>query len=77
MVQAIGVQKTSGTVITIRSERDLKVLTWTNTATWSTLWISSPTPEALVAYFGDKTPNDTSGFAGLNSSIEHFGRIEG
>jgi hypothetical protein len=51
MVQAIGVQKTSGTVITIRSERDLKVLTWTNTATWSTLWISSPTLEALVAYF--------------------------
>jgi hypothetical protein len=51
MVQAIGVHKTSGTGIIIRSECDLKVLTWTNTATWSTLWDIEPNPEALVAYF--------------------------
>jgi len=75
MIQAIGVQKTSGTGITIRSDCDLKVLTWTNTAAWSTSWISSPTRKRWWPTFGDKTPNHTPGFAGLNSSIEHFGRI--
>jgi len=75
MIQAIGVQKTSGTGITVRSDCDLKVLTWTNTAAWSTSWISSPTRKRWWRTFGDKTRNDTPGFAGLNSSIEHFGRI--
>jgi hypothetical protein len=63
MMQAIGVQKTSGTGITIRSECDLKVLTWTNTADWPTSWISSPTRKRWWPTFGDKPPNDTPGFA--------------
>ena len=29
----------------------------------------------LVAYYGDKTLNDLSEFAGLNPSLEHFARI--
>jgi 6-pyruvoyltetrahydropterin/6-carboxytetrahydropterin synthase len=31
--------------------------------------------EALVAHFKDKTLNETSEFAGLNPSLEHFARI--
>jgi 6-pyruvoyltetrahydropterin/6-carboxytetrahydropterin synthase len=31
--------------------------------------------EALVSHFRDKTLNETSEFAGLNPSIEHFARI--
>src|SRR5215210_8314254 len=31
--------------------------------------------DALLAYFGNKTLNDISEFAGLNPSLEHFARI--